>query len=490
MQIMYNIPSILKEKVCPAETAAEMIFDGAVVSASGYTAVGDPKATFYALAEKAKADGTKIHLVTAAQMSKGAETALVDAGALISRAPFVVCPAVSKAANAGSIKYTEAAMSKMPRLVEDGCFGSIDFAIIEALDVSEDGDVTPTTSIGMNSQFCRQARYIILEINRTQPEALSGIHDILETPYHMGQQLKAVNERVGKTTFKIDLSKVVAVVFSDIPDEEPAPVNITAQESAICSNLMEFLECNFDGRSLPPLQTGIGGVSLAILNALSKSDYENIKFYCGALQEPMLDMLESGKASQISGGAFAMTQAGQKRFSEIKEEMDSIADLRISLNGGTAHEGDRLADKLVLRNMEVANSLIATSSVGLIALNTGIEMDIYGNLNTSHILGRKVVNGIGGGASFAECSALSVMLMPSARKDGAISTFVESTGHVDIVHHDVDVVISEQGIADLRGKTDIEAAQLIISNCVHPDYKDKLADYLDEAIARGGHHPL
>ena len=57
--------------------------------------------------------------------------------------------------------------------------------------------------------------------------------------------------------------------------------------------------------------------------------------------------------------------------------------------------------------------------MGIIALTSGIEMDMYGNVNSSHIAGTQVVNGLGGGANFAENAALSILLMPSENKGGA-----------------------------------------------------------------------
>ena len=116
-------------------------------------------------------------------------------------------------------------------------------------------------------------------------------------------------------------------------------------------------------------------------------------------------------------------------------------------------------------------------------------MDIYGNVNSSHISGSRVVNGLGGGANFAENAGLSVLMLASEGKQGAISTIVPMVSHQDICEHDIDVVITEHGIADLRGKTDIERARTIIENC-SGSYKDQLRSYFNRAAAAGGHHPI
>lgn len=59
--------------------------------------------------------------------------------------------------------------------------------------------------------------------------------------------------------------------------------------------------------------------------------------------------------------------------------------------------------------------------------------------------------------------------------------------HVDHTEHDVDILVTEQGLADLRGLAPRERARLIINNCAHPDYRGQLNDYFERACQRGGH---
>ena len=128
--------------------------------------------------------------------------------------------------------------------------------------------------------------------------------------------------------------------------------------------------------------------------------------------------------------------------------------------------------------------------LGVFALNSGIEADIYGNVNSSHIAGTRVVNGIGGGANFAQNAELSVLVLVSENKKGAISTIVPMVSHQDISEHDIDVVVTENGVADLRGKDELERAHLVIENCASPRYRPLLKDYLQQAVReKGGQHP-
>lgn len=470
METLFKAPACLAGKVCTPEQAAGLIPEHGVVAASGYTAAGDPKATLLALAARGRAGEIhKIDLITAAQLSGEVENALAEAGILDRRAPFTVSGAVRRLANLRQIRYVEAAMGKMPRVFAAGSFGVPDVAVVEAMGLDEDGRMIPTTSVGMTQLMCQKAGRIIVELNTAQPELLCGVHDVYESPCHTGAVLRSAGERVGRPWIQVDLNKVEAVVFSHQTDAPAAPAEPDETERAVCEQLMGFLERTFPGQRLPPIQTGIGSLSKAILAGFRGSRYRDLTFFCGALQAEMVGLLAEGKAEVLSGGS-------------VPTDPETLELLR--------GFGPGLRERLVLRSMEVCNGSAAVGGLGVLALNTGIEMDLFGNVNSSHIGGTRLVNGIGGGAAFAANAGLSVMLMPSTRKEGRISCFVPHTPHVDVIHHDVDVVISEYGVADLRGLDDVECARLILQNCAHPDYRAGLEQSLERALAGGGHHPL
>jgi acyl-CoA hydrolase len=89
-----------------------------------------------------------------------------------------------------------------------------------------------------------------------------------------------------------------------------------------------------------------------------------------------------------------------------------------------------------------------------------------------------MMNGIGGSGDFTRNAYLSIYSCPSIQKGGCISPIVPMVSHVDHSEHSVKVLITDQGIADLRGKSPRERAKCIIENCVHPDYKQLMWDYL------------
>jgi len=142
---------------------------------------------------------------------------------------------------------------------------------------------------------------------------------------------------------------------------------------------------------------------------------------------------------------------------------------------------DFFAPRIVLRPQEISNNPALLRQLGVIAMNTALEVDLYGHVNSTHVLGRKMMNGIGGSGDFARNAYLSIFMCPSLARGGAISTIVPMCTHVDHSEHSVQVIVTEQGLADLRGQAPVERAKLLIERCAHPAYRDYLRRYLHEA---------
>ena len=104
-------------------------------------------------------------------------------------------------------------------------------------------------------------------------------------------------------------------------------------------------------------------------------------------------------------------------------------------------------------------------------------------------MGTKMMNGIGGSGDFTRNAYLSIFVTPSIAKNGDISCMVPMVSHVDHTEHDVQVIVTEQGLADLRGLSPRERAETIIDNCTHPEYRSKLKNYYQRALIKGGHTP-
>ena len=134
-----------------------------------------------------------------------------------------------------------------------------------------------------------------------------------------------------------------------------------------------------------------------------------------------------------------------------------------------------------MRPSEISNNPEIIRRLGVISINAAIEADIYGNVNSTHISGTKMMNGIGGSGDFTRNAYISIFTCPSVAKEGKISAIVPMVSHEDHSEHDVNIIITEQGVADLRGKSPVERSHAIIENCAHPDYKNILWDYVKMA---------
>ena len=467
-----RICASLKKRITSAARASELIMDGMTVAMSGYAMAGYPKAIPEELVRrKNKGLNLAINLITGANVPWLDE--LLGASEIITgRVPMCANKVLSSQVNSHKVSYVEQQMCKMPRLLRSRSFGKIDVLVVEALAVTDEG-LIPTTSVGLTHYLIESANEIIVEINRAQPAVLFGMHDIYipkPSPATEPIPLTGCRDRIGSAFIPFDVSKIKYVVETDMPENEGELTTSSLESRKIAENLFSFLRKEYQterGGVIPPIQLGFGNIANAVADLLQKSEFNNLQFFCGGVSENILKLLQSGKASGISTGGISMNENAGKIIEQIS--------------------GFR--EKLILRNGDLINNAEIIGRLGVLALNTGIEIDIYGNVNSSHIGGSRVVNGIGGGANFAQNASLSVVLIPSVSKSGAISNIVPMVSHQDICEHDIDIAITENGIADIRGLDDLERAEAIISNCAADEYKQPLFDYFEASKKLGGHHP-
>jgi succinyl-CoA:acetate CoA-transferase len=317
-----------------------------------------------------------------------------------------------------------------------------------------------------------------LEVNSWQPEGLEGMHDVYygteRPPHRKPIPLVHPNDRIGTPYLHVDLNKVVAVVATHDPDKATAFTPPDDKSRAIAGHILDFLQHEVTQGRLPPellpLQSGVGNIANAVLAGLNEGPFENLTAYTEVLQDGMLEMLKSGKLASASSAALALSPAALAEFT---------ADL------------DYWRQRVVLRPQEISNHPELIRRLGIIAMNGMIEADIYGNVNSTHVMGSSIMNGIGGSGDFARNAYLSIFMAPSTAKGGAISTIVPMVSHVDHTEHDVQVIVTDQGLADLRGLSPRKRAELIIERCVHPSFRDLLRDYYERARrgAPGQHTP-
>ncbi|WLG95702.1 acetyl-CoA hydrolase/transferase family protein [Pseudomonas sp. FP198] len=469
-----RLPSLL-DKVMSAAEAALLIEDGMTVGMSGFTRAGEAKAVPHALAERAKLVPLKISLMTGASLGNDLDKELTEAGVLARRMPFQVDSTLRKAINAGEVMFIDQHLSETVEQMRNAQLKLPDIAVIEAVAITEQGHIVPTTSVGNSASFAIFARQVIVEINMAHNPNLEGLHDIYIPSYRPTRTpipLVKVEDRIGSPAIPIPAEKIAAIVITHQADSPSTVLPPDSDTQAIADHLVDFFKQEVAaGRmtnKLGPLQAGIGNIANAVMCGLIDSPFEELTMYSEVLQDSTFDLIDAGKLSFASGSSITLS---------ARRNADVFGNL------------ERYKDKLVLRPQEISNHPEVVRRLGIIGINTALEFDLYGNVNSTHVCGTRMMNGIGGSGDFARNAHLAVFVTKSIAKSGAISSVVPMVSHVDHTEHDVDILVTEIGLADLRGLAPRERARVIIDNCVHPIYRQALGDYFEAACKLGGHTP-
>lgn len=467
-------PSLIDKIVTPKEAAA-LIADGMVIGMSGFTRAGDAKAVPVAMAERAKTDPFQITLLTGASLGHDIDRMLTEAHVLARRMPFQTDATLRAAINRGEVMFVDQHLSETVEHLRSNQLGPIDYAIIEAAAIRLDGGIIPSTSIGNSASFAILAKKIIIEINLSQTLDLEGLHDIYiptKRPTREAIPVVACDTRAGLPYIPVDPDKIAAIVITQEQDSFSTVEPANAETQAIAGHLIRFFEDEVRlGRldlTLNPLQAGIGTIANSVLSGLADGPFHHLRMYSEVLQDSTFDLFDAGKLSFASGSSITLSSACAARV---------YADFR------------RYKDRLVLRPQEISNHPEVIRRLGVIGINTALEVDIYGNVNSTHVNGTHMMNGIGGSGDFARNAYLSIFVTKSLAKGGRISSVVPMVPHVDHTEHDVDIIVTENGLADLRELAPRERAERIIRHCAHPTYREELLDYFQRAVARGGHTP-
>jgi succinyl-CoA:acetate CoA-transferase len=475
--------SSLAQKIMSASEAAALIKSGDQIGMSGFTGSGYPKAVPMELARRIadanfRGEKFRVSVFTGASTGPELDGALAMAGGINLRLPYQSDPETRKRINAGEMEYMDIHLSHVAQFVEYGFLGKLDVALIEVTAVLEDGRLVPSSSIGNNKTWVEHAERVILEVNSWQPAALEGMHDLyygLQPPPHRGPiPLVHPGQRIGTPYLEIPENKVVAVVLTNSPDRN-SPFKAPDEASRrIAGHILEFLSWEVQKGRMPsnllPLQSGVGNIANAVLFGLAEGTFDGLTAYTEVIQDGMVLLLKSGKLTSISATAFSLSP---EKLEEVNADM---AGYRKSI---------------VLRSQDISNHPEIIRRLGVIAMNGMIEADIYGNVNSTHVMGSRIQNGIGGSGDFARNGYLSIFMAPSTAQHGSISTIVPMVSHVDHTEHDVQVIVTEHGLADLRGLSPRQRAHLIIEKCSSQEYKPLLKDYLDRAerLSYGKHTP-
>ncbi|MCG8988732.1 acetyl-CoA hydrolase/transferase family protein [Delftia acidovorans] len=463
-----------------AEQAAALIPHGVNVGMSGFTGAGYPKALPQAIAQHAKSEHAagrpyKINVWTGASTAAEMDGALAEAGALGQRLPFNTDPTCRARINAGEIDFIDMHLSHVAQHAWFGFLGPMSVAVVEVLGVTEDGRLIPSTAVGNNKTWLEIADKVILEVNTKPPAKMEGMHDIYYgtaiPPRRVPIALTHADDRIGEPYLRVDPAKVVAVVETHKGDRDNVFAQPDANSNLIAASIIDFLAHEMKMGRLPkemlPIQSGVGNVANAVLAGLLTGPFENLLGFTEVLQDGMLDLLRAGKMSKASATSISLSGSAYRDFEE---------------------NIDFYRDRIILRPQEISNHPELVRRLGVIAMNSMIEADIYGNINSTHVMGTGMMNGIGGSGDFARNGYLSFFVTPSVAKGGKISCIVPMCSHVDHTEHDTQIIVTEQGLADLRGLSPRKRAQVIIDRCAHPDFRPQLQDYFDRAQRQGALH--
>ncbi len=475
--------SSLANRIMSADEAATLINFGTRIGMSGFTGSGYPKAVPMALARRIsdanlRGEKCQVSIFTGASTGPELDGALAMAGGIQLRLPYQSDPETRKRINAGEMDYMDIHLGHVAQYVEYGFLGKMDWALVEVTAVLEDGRLVPSSSLGNNRTWIDQAEKVILEVNAWQPAELEGMHDIYygmqPPPNRQPIPLVHPGQRIGTPYLKIAPEKVAAIVLTDSPDRNSAFKPPDDASRRIAGHILEFLAWEVKSGRVPPallpLQSGVGNIANAVLLGLLEGKFENLTSYTEVIQDGMIELLRSGKLTCASATAFSLSP---NMLANVNAEMASFR------------------KQIVLRPQEISNHSEIIRRLGVIGMNGMIEADIYGNVNSTHVMGSRIQNGIGGSGDFARNGYLSIFMAPSTAQKGSISTVVPMVSHVDHTEHDVAVIVTEQGLADLRGLSPRQRSKLVIQNCAHPDYRPLLRDYEERAerLSFGKHTP-
>jgi len=490
--------SSLHKKIMKPEDTVPFFRNGMNLGWSGFTPVGYPKAVPIALAdhvEKNKLQGKlQFNLFIGASVGEETEGRWAKLDMINRRWPYQGGKAIADAINKGKIEFGDVHLSSFASQLNFGFYtkdkqGQLDIGVIEASEILKNGGVVPAGSIGATPEIIERSDALIIEINPNRPSLL-GLHDIPPDdvpPFRRPYSITRVDDRIGTSYVPCDSEKVIAVVESNYNDsgKEMKEDNDNTTE-AIANHLLEFLAIEREAGRLPhnllPIQSGVGNIANAVIGSLCnpkqpRHDFRRLNVWTEVLQDTMLDFFDSGRLDFASSTSLSFSQKGAQRFYSNFQNY---------------------APKVILRPQQITNNAELIRRLGIIAMNTPLEIDIYGHANSTLILGSKMVHGIGGSGDFLRNAYISILHTPSFRstktdKTG-VSTIVPMCSHIDHTEHDIQVVVTEQGLADLRGVSPKKRAKLIIEKCAHPDYKAQLLSYYEMAEKyaldkNSGHEP-
>jgi acetyl-CoA hydrolase/succinyl-CoA:acetate CoA-transferase len=389
------------------------------------------------------------------------------------RLPYQSHPDVRGNINKGITEYIDMHLSHSARMIRMNFVPKPTLAIVDACEVTPGGRIYLTGCGGNTPTYLLTAERIIVELNTHYGDTLIGSHDIFIPEIKGSVPIHHPADRIGEEYVQVDPNKIVAIVEVNLPDSLKPFAAPDDESNAIAAHILEFLAHEHKKGRLPadvPYQSGVGNVANAVLGTMAKNPAQApVSLYTEVIQDSVFELLEADKLIIASGASVSYSLAGQEKYK------------------ANAHT-QNWKNRFILRPQEISNNPEIIRRLGVISMNTALEVDIFGHVNSTHVNGSRMMNGIGGSGDFARNCLLGFFMTPSVAKDGKISSIVPMVSHTDHTEHDTMIFVSEQGLADLRGLAPVKRARLIIEKCAHPDYKPLLQEYLDYGLKHSSLH--
>ncbi|HYM41002.1 MAG TPA: acetyl-CoA hydrolase/transferase C-terminal domain-containing protein [Thermoplasmata archaeon] len=414
--------------------------------------------------------GFNLTLLTGGATTERFERAIAPVG-IRRRFPYLSGPA-RKGVNDGRVEFFDPRIGEVPEFVRRGIFTGgkpIDVSVIEATAIGERGHVIPSLSLDALPAFVEASRHVIIEVNERKPD-LTGLHDVYRVRPGVPIPIRGVRDRVGTPYVTVPPSKIAAIVITDRKEEASAAYSGTVPaDRQIADAVAGFLEADLKSGDAGrfALQLGAGPLAAALLDALP---FRDLDIWTEGIPARWAEAV-GDRVRGISTTAMYLLPGDEGVLDEVFARIEAVR------------------KRIVLRPYDVSNSLEVIARLNLITVQQALEVDLFGGANTSHI-GSAIHNGVGGSPDFDRAARLVVVAMPSTAGGGRFSRIVPFASSPDIPRQDVDVLITDQGCADLRGKSARERAEAIIDRCSHPAFRDRLWEYYRVARAKGGHLPI
>lgn len=374
------------------EEAAEYISNGMTVGFSGFTPAGAAKVVPKAIAQKATEEHKagrdfKIGVITGASTGDSLDGELARADAIAWRTPYQSDKYLRGNINLGKTKFFDMHLSLLPQNLRYGFLGDVDVAVVEASEVQADGKIILSTSVGASPTICNVAEKVIIEVNDFHANSVHGMHDIyepLDPPMRRPIQLSTCSGRIGTEYLQIDPSKIVGIVRTNLPDENRGFKEPDEQTVQIGRNVASFLAGELKSGRIPatflPIQSGVGNIANAVLGAIGDNpDIPAFEMYSEVIQDSVIKLMKEGLIRFASATSLTLSP-------------DLLTEVY--------HNLDFFKPRLLLRPQEISNHPEVIRRLGIISINTAIEVDVFGNVNSTHVMGNSMMNGIGGSGDF------------------------------------------------------------------------------------------